>query len=204
MGISPSGGDGDGFALRDNLLCPRRQSRQSATGKRRLEKHFVFLCRLPRTPVFSTGEPPRGEVVSIRRGQRPGYRTSRRPLRSRWRLCRLTDAAYPLRVLPLRVGWIGTCSYKSCRAWLPSIAQRFGGRSASGAGAGCARTVASTHLLQVCTRQWFRRLQAYFGAGPSRLPSPGGTSNRGPRPPDWSFQGDGVSRGRGKSKSPFP
>ena len=23
-------------------------------------------------------------------------------------------------------------------------------------------------------------------------------------PPDWSFQGDGVSRGRGKSKSPFP
>ena len=38
-----------------DLLCPRRQSRQSATGGRRLEKHSVFLCRLPRTPVYLRG-----------------------------------------------------------------------------------------------------------------------------------------------------
>ena len=35
-----------------DLLCPRRQSRQSATGGRRLEKHSVFLCRLPPDPPF--------------------------------------------------------------------------------------------------------------------------------------------------------
>ena len=55
MRISPAGGDGDGFALRGDLLCPRRQSRQSAAGGRRLEKHSVFLCRLPRTPVYLRG-----------------------------------------------------------------------------------------------------------------------------------------------------
>ena len=54
-GVSPAGGDVDGFALRGDLLCPCRQSRQSATGGRRLEKHSVFLCRLPRTPVYLRG-----------------------------------------------------------------------------------------------------------------------------------------------------
>ena len=56
------------------------------------------LSRLPRTPCFFYGGATKGRVISIRRGKRPGYRSSRRPLRSRWRLCRLTDAAYPLRI----------------------------------------------------------------------------------------------------------
>ena len=62
MRISPAGGDRYGFALRGDLLCPRRQSRQSAAGGRRLEKHSVFLCRLPRTPCFSTGGSHQGAV----------------------------------------------------------------------------------------------------------------------------------------------
>ena len=63
----------------------------------------------------------------------------------------------------------------------------------------------NTHLLQVHTRQRFRRPQAYSGAEVSRLlPTPGGTSNRGPRPPDWSFQGKGITKGRGKSKALSP
>ena len=61
MGISPAGGDGYGFALRGDLLCPRRQSRQSAAGRRRLEKHSVFLCRLPRTPCFFYGGAIKGQ-----------------------------------------------------------------------------------------------------------------------------------------------
>ena len=36
------------------------------------------------------------------------------------------------------------------------------------------KTIVNTHLLQVRTRQRFRRPQVYSGAGPSRLPSLGG------------------------------
>ena len=60
VGCSPAGGDGDDFALRGDLLCLRRQSRQNATGGRRLEKHSVFLCRLPRTPCFFYGRATKG------------------------------------------------------------------------------------------------------------------------------------------------
>ena len=70
-GISPAG----------DLLCPRRQSRQNAAGGRRLEKHSVFLCRLPRTPVFSTGEPPRGCVSPSGAGE--GQDTAPRAARCR-------------------------------------------------------------------------------------------------------------------------
>ena len=52
-------GKGESFALQGDLLCPRRQSRQSAAGGWRLEKHSVFLCRLPPDPRLFTGEPPR-------------------------------------------------------------------------------------------------------------------------------------------------
>ena len=48
-------GMGD-FALRGDLLCPRRQSRQNAAGGMRLEKHFVFLGRIhPGPPDFYGG-----------------------------------------------------------------------------------------------------------------------------------------------------
>ena len=52
-------GKGESFALQGELLCPRWQSRQSAAGGWRLEKLFVFLCRLPPDPRLFTGEPPR-------------------------------------------------------------------------------------------------------------------------------------------------
>ena len=41
-------------------LLQRCKRNQKTAGGRRLEKHSVFLCRLPRTPCFFTGEPPRG------------------------------------------------------------------------------------------------------------------------------------------------
>ena len=70
-----------------DLLCPRRQSRQSAAGGRRLEKHSVFLCRLPRTPMFSTGEPPIGYVSPSGAGK--GQDTSPRAARCRSVLVKL-------------------------------------------------------------------------------------------------------------------
>ena len=70
----------------------------------RLTGIFNALSRRHPDPHFFYGGATKGLCISIRRGLRTGRRSSRRPLRSRWRLCRLTDAAYPLRVLPLCVG----------------------------------------------------------------------------------------------------
>ena len=62
-------------------------------------------CRHPEQPAFRPAAHLRRTRVS------PGAKPRRRgnPLRSRWRLCRLTDAAYPLRVLAPRIliseGW---------------------------------------------------------------------------------------------------
>ena len=132
----------DNFALRGDLLCPRRQSRQNAAGggSRAFSMPYPAIPT-PSVSLPSTSPPDRGRrppgppsiyvgatkglCISIRRGQRTGYRSSRRPLRSRWRLCRFTDAAYPLRVLPLRVGRMGLYSYKSCRAWRSALAEGF-------------------------------------------------------------------------------
>ena len=43
-----------------------------------------------------------------------------------------------------------------------------------------------------------------IGAGSFALRLWGRIQERGPRPPSWSFQGDGFLKGRGKSKSPYP
>ena len=153
MEISPAGGDGDGFALRGDLLCPRRQSRQNAAGGRRLEKHSVFLCRRAPDPLFFYGGAIKRRCISIRRGQKSGHRFLRRPL-------------------PLCVGRTSLFSYKSHCAWLPSIAGRFGGRFASVAGAGCTKTAAKKHT---CSRfapaSGFVALCAHSVAVPFRLPS---------------------------------
>ena len=53
----------------------------------------------------------------------------------------------------------------------------------------------------------FRCLPLRFPVKRSRaLPSPWGVYPIGGTavPPDWSFQGEGFPKGRGKSKSPFP
>ena len=155
--VSPAGGTGDGenFALRGDLLCPRRQSRQSATGVRRLEKHSVFLCRLPRTPCFSTGEPPRGveKICPARAKDRIPFFTP--PAAAPCWLNRLMLLQERLRLV---------FSPRGAVRWLLRLRGWYQ----------ICKTAVNTHLRQVRTRQRFRRPQAYSGVGPFRLPSPGG------------------------------
>ena len=144
-----------------------------------------FYAASPGPPIFSTREPPRG-VEKIC------------PARAKARIPLLAPPA----AAPCWLNWRILLQEPSRLAFCPRAAVRW--LLHLRGWCRMRKTDMNTHLLQVRTLWRFRRPQAHSGARALRLPSPGGTSNRGPRPPDWSFQGDGVSRGRGKSKSPFP
>ena len=92
-------GKGDRFALRGDLLCPRRQSRQSAAGGRRLEKHSVFLCRLPRTPCFFYGGSHQGVWKNL---SGAGKRQDTIPCAARCRSILLEQVLAPTRVVAPR------------------------------------------------------------------------------------------------------
>ena len=187
MRISPAGGDGDGFALRGDLLCPRRQSRQSAAGGRRLKKHSVFLCRRAPDPLFFY----RGATK---------WRGYIHPARVKDRTPFLAPPAaapcYLNRCLLLQERSRLVFSHRGAVRWSLRLRGLFP----------ICKTTVNTHLLQVRTLWRLRRPQAYSGEEVFRLPpTPRGVHPiGGPKPPDWSFQGDGFPKGRGKSKSPFP
>ena len=176
-------GGRDSFALRGDLLCPRRQSRQNATGG----GSRAFTMPYPASP---------GPPFDLRGSHQLAMYLH--PARAKTRISYLAPpAAAPCWLNRLMLLQELSRLALSPRAAVPwSLRLRGWYR--------IRKTDMNTHLLQVRTCQRFRRPQAHSGARVLRLPSPGGTSNRGPRPPDWSFQGDGVPRGRGKSKSPFP
>ena len=66
------------------------------------------------------------------------------------------------------------------------------------------KTDMNTHLLQVRTLWRFRRPQAHSGARALRLPSPGGTSNRGRGPLISRFKGMGYLGEGGNRNPPSP
>ena len=147
---------GDGFALRGDLLCPRRQSRQNATGGRRLEKHSVFLCRLPRTPCFFYGRATKGRGCI-----HPARVKDRIPLLAPPAAAPCFSNRYLLLQEQSRLATIHRAAVRwslRLRGWCQIC-----------------KTVVSTHLLQVRSLWRFHRPQAYPGAEVFRLlPPPGG------------------------------